>query len=87
MLLATLNIPAYTLQTEDVQVDPEDNRRYTMRDIGNLETRIKNIEYYTQLSLLEADAQGLYKYKMQMDLIDLKMDLLLITLQATMLVM
>jgi len=59
MLLATLNIPAYTLQTDDVVVDAEDNRRYTMRDIGNLETRIKNIEYYTQLSLLEADAQGL----------------------------
>jgi hypothetical protein len=59
MLLATLNIPAYTLQTEDVQIDPEDNRRYTMKDIGNLETRIKNIEYYTQLSLLEADAQSL----------------------------
>ena len=59
MLLATLNIPSYTLQTDDVRVDAEDNRRYTMRDIGNLETRIKNIEYYTQLSLLEADAQGL----------------------------
>ena len=59
MLLATLNIPAYTLQTDDVKVDAEDNRRYTMRDIGNLETRIKNIEYYTQLSLLEADAQSL----------------------------
>ena len=59
MLLATLNIPAYTLQPEDVKVDAEDNRRYTMRDIGNLETRIKNIEYYTQLSLLEADAQSL----------------------------
>src|SRR5210317_934036 len=59
MLLATLNIPAYTLQTDDVQIEAEDNRRYTMRDIGNLETRIKNIEYYTQLSLLEADAQGL----------------------------
>jgi hypothetical protein len=59
MLLATLNIPAYTLQTDDVKIDAEDNRRYTMRDIGNLETRIKNIEYYTQLSLLEADAQGL----------------------------
>ena len=27
-----------------------------MRDIGSLEKRIKNIEYYTQLSLLEADA-------------------------------
>ena len=59
MLLATLNVPAYTLQTDDVQVDAEDNRRYTMKDIGNLETRIKNIEYYTQLSLLEADAQSL----------------------------
>ena len=59
MLLATLNIPAYTLQTDDVKIDAEDNRRYTMKDIGNLETRIKNIEYYTQLSLLEADAQSL----------------------------
>ena len=59
MLLATLNIPAYTLQTDDVKIDAEDNRRYTMKDIGNLETRIKNIEYYTQLSLLESDAQSL----------------------------
>src|SRR6056300_1548409 len=59
MLLSTLNIPAYTLQTDDVKIDAEDNRRYTMKDIGNLETRIKNIEYYTQLSLLEADAQSL----------------------------
>jgi hypothetical protein len=42
-----------------LQVDEEDNRRFTMRDIGRLETRIKNIEYYTQLSLLEADAQSL----------------------------
>ena len=60
MLMATLNIYEHTLQTDDVQVDGEqDNRRYTMRDIGNLETRIKNVEYYTQLSLLEADAQSL----------------------------
>ena len=59
MLLATLEIPSYTLKTEDVRVKAEDNRRYTMRDIGNLENRIKNIEYYTQLSLLEADAQSL----------------------------
>ncbi len=59
MLLATVNVPSYTLKTNDVVIDKEDNRRYSMRDIGNLETRIKNIEYYTQLSLLEADAQGL----------------------------
>ena len=37
MLMATLTIPSYTLNTDDVIVDKEDNRRYTMRDIGNLE--------------------------------------------------
>ena len=59
MLLATLNIPSYTLSTDDVDIEVEDNRRYTMRDIGKLENRISNVEYYTQLSLLEANAQNL----------------------------
>ena len=59
MLLATVNIPAYTLDVSDVTVTPEDNRRFTMRDIGKLEGRIQNLEYYTQLSLLEQDAQNL----------------------------
>ena len=30
-----------------------------MRDIGGLERRIENVEYYTQLSLLEAAAENL----------------------------
>jgi hypothetical protein len=59
LLLATLTIPSYTLRTSDVTIEKEDNRRYTMRDIGKLEGRIRNLEYYTQLSLLEADAQSL----------------------------
>ena len=59
MLLATVNVPAYTLDVSDVTVTPEDNRRFTMRDIGKLEGRIQNLEYYTQLSLLEQDAQNL----------------------------
>ena len=57
--LATLKIPSYTLNTDDVIVEQEDNKRFTMRDIGRLEKRIQNVEYYTQLSLLEADAQSL----------------------------
>jgi len=57
--LATLTIPSYTLNTADVIVKKEDNKRFTMRDIGRLEQRIQNVEYYTQLSLLEADAQSL----------------------------
>ena len=59
MLLATVNMPSYTLSTSDVDIEKEDNRRYTMRDIGKLENRIQNVEYYTQLSLLEQDAKGL----------------------------
>ncbi len=57
--LYTIEIPAYTLSTEDVSVKKIDNRRFTMRDIGKLEDRIQNLEYYTQLSLLETQAQSL----------------------------
>ena len=56
MILYYLYLPAYTYKTSDVKVTPVDNRRYTMRDIGKLEKRIKNVEYYTQLSLLEQNA-------------------------------
>ena len=59
MHLYTLDIPAYTLSTEDINITKVDNRRYTMRDIGKLESRIENLEYYTQLSLLETQAQNL----------------------------
>ena len=49
---------SYTFKTSDVQVDRVDNRRF-VRDIGRLEKRIENVEYYTQLSLLESEAQNL----------------------------
>ena len=74
MHLYTLDIPSYTLSTEDIKITKVDNRRYTMRDIGKLESRIENVEYYTQLSLLE-NQHKIYKYKTQTVLIDLKMDL------------
>jgi hypothetical protein len=59
MHLYDVFLPAYTFKTSDVKVTPVDNRRYTMRDIGRLHKRIENVEYYTQLSLLEANAQNL----------------------------
>jgi hypothetical protein len=47
------------------------NRRYTMQDIGKLDKRITNLEYYTQLSLLQqkatnmvvTDSNGLNRFK------------------------
>ena len=59
MHLYTISLPAYNLSTEDVVFETVDNRRYTMRDIGAIEKKIKRIEYYTQLSLLETAAQAL----------------------------
>jgi len=71
IILCYLRLPAYTFSTSDVTVIPVDNRRYTMRDIGKLESRIKNLEYYTSLSLLEQetlnleiqDANGFNRFK------------------------
>ena len=57
--LYTLFIPSFTLSPEEVNITRIDNRRFTMRDIGKLEKRIENVEYYTQLSLLEQAAQSL----------------------------
>ncbi len=59
MKLAELTFPAYMLDIDDAKLTKEDNRRYTMRDIGQLEQRIENVEYYTALNLLEQEAQSL----------------------------
>jgi hypothetical protein len=59
MHMYTLFLPSYGISTADVSIESVDNRRYTMRDIGHLERRISNVEYYTQLSLLEVAAQTL----------------------------
>lgn len=56
MNLYILREPAYIANTSDIQVQYINNRRYTMRDIGAIDKRVENLEYYTSLSLLEQDA-------------------------------
>lgn len=72
MPLYVLSQKAYVFDAKkDIDVKIVDNRRYTMRDIGKIENRVKNLEYYTQLSLLERDteqfqikdAQGFDRFK------------------------
>ena len=56
MLLATLLHAPYGFDpASDVVIQKSDNRRYTMRDIGTLEKRIDQVEYYTSLNMLESD--------------------------------
>jgi len=57
MAIYNVVIPPYTADVKDIQIKYIENKRYTMRDIGRLEKRIGNLEYYTQLSLLEKQAK------------------------------
>jgi len=59
MTLYSLDIPAYTFNSSDVDTQYIDNRRFTMRDIGKIEKRVDTLEYYTALSLLEKEASDL----------------------------
>ena len=71
MTIATIVWPPYTFDVEDVQVFSVDNRRYTMRDIGEIEDRVVHLENVTTLSFLEQkienlqikDADGLDRFK------------------------
>ena len=54
--LYEIRLPPYTNQAANLVFNLIPNKRYTMQDIGNLEKRIKSLEYYTTLSLLENDA-------------------------------
>lgn len=59
MLLYTLIIPPYLIDLSDITVYYHDNKRYTMEDIGDLENRIKHLEYYASLTLLEQQARSI----------------------------
>ena len=58
MTLYSVFIPPYTFDTRDIKFKYYDHKRYTMSDIGNLEKRISQVEYYTSLSLLENKARS-----------------------------
>ena len=50
---------ANTLNDSDLTVEQIEHRRYTMRDISDLERRVDNLEEVTALSLLEMDTKNL----------------------------
>ena len=71
MTLAVIKFPPYLFNPDDAEVSVIDNKRFTMKDIGELEDRIDTLETVTSLSLLELntqtlqiqDAQGLNRFK------------------------
>ena len=71
VLLHTLYIPAYTKDLGAISVLGFDHRRFTMKDIGRIQGRVKNLERITSLNALEQqtsmlqvqDADGLDRFK------------------------
>lgn len=53
MVLYSIGIPPYTKTPNDITARYVDNKRYTMRDIGKIEKRVENLEYYVSLNQLE----------------------------------
>ncbi|NDH49500.1 MAG: DUF4815 domain-containing protein, partial [Proteobacteria bacterium] len=43
----------YTVKTKQLNIHTTQPRRYSMKDIGKLERRLEDLEYYTSLNLLE----------------------------------
>lgn len=58
MLLGSIQLPPYLKSVFDAKVIVEDNRHYTMRDIGKLEQRLSNVEESTTLNLLELNTNN-----------------------------
>jgi len=59
MTLYSVTMNPYTYDKKDTTTRFVENRRYTMRDIGELEKRVEAVEYYTTLSLLEQEAKAI----------------------------
>jgi hypothetical protein len=58
--IATITLPPYLCNVSEASLNLAEHRRYRMTDIRSLENRIKNLEYYTSLSLLETDTSNLF---------------------------
>ena len=55
MVIGTLRVSPFAYNAKaHVKYALNDHKRYTMRHIGDLSKRVKNLEYYTSLSLLES---------------------------------
>ena len=58
--IAQVSLPPYLYDPKTADIKFLEYKRYQMRDIKKLEDRIRNLEYYTALSLLEVETANLF---------------------------
>jgi len=69
--ICKVTLPPYLFNIDQATINFNTHKRFRMKDIKKLEDRIKSLEYYTTLSMLEVntanmfvpDAEGLNKFK------------------------
>ncbi len=59
LLIGTAYLPPYIFNARNVKFIKTEHKRYTMKDIAKLDSRLSNVEFYTSLSLLETDTNSL----------------------------
>ena len=57
--VATIVLPPYLFDTDDAKITLNKHKRFRMKDIATIESRLKNVEYYTSLSLLEVETSNM----------------------------
>jgi hypothetical protein len=57
--IGNIYLSPYLCNTSDVRITTLKYKRYRMKDIHSLENRIKNLEFYTSLSILESKTENL----------------------------
>ena len=57
--VATITLPPYLYDASQARLRLARYKRYRMKDIGVIEDRLKNVEYYTALSLLESETANM----------------------------
>lgn len=58
LVIATVTVPAYTHNNQDVVVTPVDTKRFTMADIGKIQKRVDEVEVFAKLSLSESEIEA-----------------------------
>jgi hypothetical protein len=56
--LMVMNVDPFTSIPENIQYKAVFNKRYTMSDVGKIDSRLKNVEYYVALNELEKKTAG-----------------------------
>ena len=57
--IGTAYLPPYVYNAKQIKFLKTESKRYTMKDIAKIDSRLSNVEFYTSLSLLENDTNAL----------------------------